>query len=43
MGQCFGFSPEYEDCRKIALRKKIPVKKIYEEVLRLAKDMKVMI
>ena len=39
-GSTLRISPEYEDCRKIALRKKIPVKTIYEEVLRLAKDMK---
>lgn len=31
-------SPEYEDCKKIAVRKKIAVKKVYDEVLRLAED-----
>ena len=33
-------APEYEDCRKIASRKKIPLKKIYDEVLRLSQDIK---
>ncbi len=35
-GSVLRIAPEYEDCKKIALRKKIPVKEIYEEVLRLA-------
>jgi hypothetical protein len=35
-GSILKIAPEYEDCKKIALRKKIPVKEIYEEVLRLA-------
>lgn len=38
-GQILRISPEYEDCRKIALRKKIPLQDIYEEALRLAKDL----
>ena len=29
-------SPEYEDCRKIALKKEIPVKRIYDEALKVA-------
>ena len=32
----FTISPEYEDCRKIAVRKGIPVKRVYEEALRIA-------
>ena len=27
-------SPEYEDCRKIALKKEIPVKRVYDEALK---------
>ena len=30
-GEVLQVSPEYEDCRKISIRKKVPVKKIYEE------------
>jgi len=29
-------SPEYEDCRKIALEKEIPVKRVYDEALKVA-------
>ena len=29
-------APEYEDCRKIALRKGIPVKRVYEDAVRIA-------
>ena len=29
-------SPEYEDCRKIALKKEIPVKRVYDEALKIA-------
>ena len=29
-------SPEYEDCRKIAQKKEIPVKKVYDEALKVA-------
>lgn len=29
-------SPEYEDCKKIARKEKLPIKKVYEEVLKLA-------
>ena len=29
-------SPEYEDCRKIALKKEIPVKRVYDEALKVA-------
>ena len=35
-GSVLRIAPEYEDCKRIASRKKIPVKEIYEEVLRLA-------
>ena len=40
-GSILRISPEYEDCRKIASRKKIPVKKVYEEVLRLTEGLEV--
>jgi len=29
-------SPEYEDCRKIALKKEIPIKRVYDEALKVA-------
>ena len=29
-------SPEYEDCRKIAQKKEIPIKKVYDEALKVA-------
>ncbi|MBT4374852.1 MAG: nickel pincer cofactor biosynthesis protein LarC [Nitrospina sp.] len=29
-------SPEYEDCRKIALKKEIPIQRVYDEVLKAA-------
>ena len=32
-------SPEYEDCKKLALKKGIPVKRVYEETLLIAKQM----
>lgn len=32
-------TPEYEDCKKIALKNKIPVKLVYEEVLRLVEKL----
>jgi len=35
-GSVLRIAPEYEDCKKIASRKKIPVKEIHDEVLRLA-------
>ncbi|GJL79251.1 MAG: UPF0272 protein [Nitrospinaceae bacterium] len=35
-GEILKFSPEYEDCKKIARREKLPIKKVYEDVLRLA-------
>ena len=38
-GEMLRTSPEYDDCRRIASRKKIPVKKVYEEVLRLTADL----
>lgn len=31
-GNVINMSPEYEDCKRLALRKKIPLKEIYEEV-----------
>ena len=35
-GGILKFSPEYEDCKKIARREKLPIKKIYEDVRKLA-------
>jgi pyridinium-3,5-bisthiocarboxylic acid mononucleotide nickel chelatase len=35
-GSLLKISPEYEDCKKIARKEKLPIKKVYEEVLRLA-------
>ena len=35
-GVLLKISPEYEDCKKIARKEKLPIKKVYEEVLRLA-------
>ena len=35
-GQMMHFSPEYENCKQIARKKKIPVKTIYDTALRLA-------
>ena len=32
-------SPEYEDCKKLALKSGIPVKRVYEETLLIAKQM----
>ena len=32
-------SPEYEDCKKLALKRGIPVKRVYEETLLIAKQM----
>jgi uncharacterized protein (TIGR00299 family) protein len=35
-GSLLKISPEYEDCKKIARKEKLPIKEVYEEVLRLA-------
>ncbi|MEM1513524.1 MAG: nickel pincer cofactor biosynthesis protein LarC [Candidatus Thermoplasmatota archaeon] len=35
-GKIVSISPEYEDCRKIAEKRKIPLKEIYEEAKRIA-------
>jgi uncharacterized protein (DUF111 family) len=35
-GQVVHFSPEYENCKQIARKKKIPVKKVYDKVLQSA-------
>ena len=32
-------SPEYEDCKKIALRKEIPIKMVYEEAIKVARNL----
>ena len=37
-GQMMHFSPEYENCRQIAQKKKIPVKTVYDTALRLAEN-----
>jgi len=29
-------SPEYEDCRQVALKKKVPLKEVFEEAKRAA-------
>ena len=34
-------SPEYEDCRKIALEKGIPIKRVYDEALMVALKLEV--
>ncbi len=34
------FSPEYEDCKRLALRKKIPLKDVFEEAKRVAATLK---
>ena len=38
-GSVLQISPEYNDCKKIATRKKIPVKTVYDEALELAKKL----
>ena len=35
-GQVIHFSPEYDMCKQVALKKKIPVKTVYDTVLRMA-------
>ena len=35
-GEVIQLGPEYEDCRRIAKRRKLPLKKVYEEVMRFA-------
>ena len=35
-GGILKISPEYEDCKKIARREKLPIKKVYEDVRKLA-------
>lgn len=38
-GRILNISPEYEACRALARRKKLPLKKIYSETLRKALDL----
>ena len=38
-GEVIRISPEYEDCRKIANNEKMPLQKVYSEVLKLAENM----
>ena len=35
-GRLVNFSPEYEDCKRLALEKRIPLKEIFEEAKRVA-------
>ena len=37
-GQVKNIAPEYEDCQKVAKRHKIPLKTIYDEAKKMAKD-----
>lgn len=37
-GKLLKISPEYEDCKKIARREKLPIKKVYEEVRKQAEQ-----
>jgi uncharacterized protein (TIGR00299 family) protein len=37
-GNLLKISPEYEDCKKIARREKLPIKKVYEDVRKLAEQ-----
>jgi len=37
-GQVVRFSPEYENCKQIARKKKIPIKTVYDTVLQSAKN-----
>lgn len=34
-GAILHYAPEYDECKKIARKKKIPIKKVYEDILRL--------
>ena len=36
-GMVLTVSPEYDECKKIALKKRIAIKTVYEEVLRVYK------
>lgn len=38
LGRVITVSPEYEDCRKIAEKKRIPIKKVYEEAKTIAQN-----
>jgi uncharacterized protein (DUF111 family) len=38
MGDIVKFAPEYEDCRKIAEDNNIPLKEVYEAVIRAAQE-----
>jgi uncharacterized protein (TIGR00299 family) protein len=37
-GNLLKISPEYEDCKKIARREKLPIKKVYEDVRKIAEQ-----
>jgi uncharacterized protein (TIGR00299 family) protein len=39
-GKVVNLSPEYEDCRRLALKKKVPLKDIYEEAKKVAMTFK---
>ena len=36
--EILGITPEYEDCKRIAIKNKIPLKKVMEEIREKAKD-----
>ena len=38
-GKQVQLSPEYDDCKKLARKQKIPIKKVYEEVLSIAREL----
>ena len=40
-GKQVQLSPEYDDCKKIARKRNIPIKKIYEEVLNAAREINI--
>lgn len=37
-GEVVRFSPEYDECKRIARAKKIPVKQVYDTIMRLAEE-----
>lgn len=37
-GAILQYAPEYDECKKIARKKNIPIKKVYEDILRLAEQ-----
>lgn len=39
-GKVTNFSPEYEDCKRLALKKRIPLKEVFEEAKKVAMSLK---